>query len=906
MARHLRLAFLLVAGSLTAACGGDDSGPFQPGTPGPAPVPVPASVAISSGNQQQAAAGDSVAVAPAVVVRDASGQPVSGVQVHFAVEAGGGSVLGATPSTNAQGVAQVTRWTLGPIGPQRLHARVGSLPPAVFEATILPGTEQLVVTIGAGGGSLHVDDPDHPFHGLRFQVPAGAAAAGTEWRFRVETAAPTLSLPAGFRVAGPGLSIATGQARANALMTLDVPVSHGSNEEVVIILQDPASGAFEVMPMVARGEGSVRVMTAHLRGDLILGATPVAGSFSRGVGRAPLLSVQEGRANLFSLAYETPLAPVAVEPNPWPVVEHGSAAYPGGHGAAIAVLQAAGAALEGLPSLRSLVRPLDTPGFYAEAAPLAVKTITHEQVTPVVSAMASRIYQELALQDKWERDRMITNQIIAQMALQGRLTAAIHRIVESSPEAFHFSSVVAGTEAGLTLGLASQDAPTEITRTDGGGFQRVLMAVTAAAPQVEVEDAFPLSSFLAPFEQVGGLLQGLSQLSQTALGSPARAQLNNAMADLAAMPRHRLDREAFLGGGWSDIEDPQVVIRTAVERIRVHFQGPTPFALHALETGAELGRVEGEPMELSGLPAILAQADLEPFTQIVSAFSVGAGGVARQIRPFFQEMVKAPFGVEPSEITLGGEDTTVEFEARVDFPPASGFRIQWQWGDGTTTESLGIARGSHTYDEHGTYEVVATLLSSNGEDRLAVDTVRVTDNPGMWVGSVWGTSQLAHGTTHFEAKDLRWEVASAGGSGWTRWDLRSGSLAAWREVPCASYVSPVSEVSLPAGPEVSLWVSASNEQAPEGAQEAEVWYQGRLRATGLQVMNSVCPTSVHPNPTPYVFHTSLTIFQTSDHSTAPPWPPLPSDNRNLLRGSLTQNHGGAVTTWNWDLRRVWE
>jgi adhesin/invasin len=73
----------------------------------------PASIAINAGNGQTAAAGSAVSTDPSVVVKDVGGNPVSGVQVTFAVASGGGSVTGATPTTNGSGIATVGSWTLG-------------------------------------------------------------------------------------------------------------------------------------------------------------------------------------------------------------------------------------------------------------------------------------------------------------------------------------------------------------------------------------------------------------------------------------------------------------------------------------------------------------------------------------------------------------------------------------------------------------------------------------------------------------------------------------------------------------------------------------------------------------------------------------------------------------------------
>ena len=76
-------------------------------------VGAPASVALLVGNNQPGLVGYGVNVRPAVVVRNASNSPVPNATVTFAVAGGGGSVTGGTATTNANGVAQVSKWTLG-------------------------------------------------------------------------------------------------------------------------------------------------------------------------------------------------------------------------------------------------------------------------------------------------------------------------------------------------------------------------------------------------------------------------------------------------------------------------------------------------------------------------------------------------------------------------------------------------------------------------------------------------------------------------------------------------------------------------------------------------------------------------------------------------------------------------
>jgi len=96
-------------------------------------------IALSAGDGQTATAGSAVSVAPAVLVRDVSNNPVSNVGVTFAVASGGGTVVPvAAVATNASGIATVTSWTLGTVaGTNTLTAAASGLTgsPITFTAT---------------------------------------------------------------------------------------------------------------------------------------------------------------------------------------------------------------------------------------------------------------------------------------------------------------------------------------------------------------------------------------------------------------------------------------------------------------------------------------------------------------------------------------------------------------------------------------------------------------------------------------------------------------------------------------------------------------------------------------------------------------------------------------------------
>ena len=93
-------------------------------------------VAISAGDGETADVDTNIGISPAVLVTDASGNPVSGVTVVFAIASGGGTVTDANQITDVNGVATVGEWILGSTaGTNQLTATVSGLTPVTFTAT---------------------------------------------------------------------------------------------------------------------------------------------------------------------------------------------------------------------------------------------------------------------------------------------------------------------------------------------------------------------------------------------------------------------------------------------------------------------------------------------------------------------------------------------------------------------------------------------------------------------------------------------------------------------------------------------------------------------------------------------------------------------------------------------------
>jgi len=100
---------------------------------------APAAMVIVSGDGQTVPVATTVPAVPTVRVDDVYGNAVPGVNVTFAVDAGGGQVTGGAAVTGASGEASPTSWELGTgVGNNTLDATAGALA-VEFSATGTPG-----------------------------------------------------------------------------------------------------------------------------------------------------------------------------------------------------------------------------------------------------------------------------------------------------------------------------------------------------------------------------------------------------------------------------------------------------------------------------------------------------------------------------------------------------------------------------------------------------------------------------------------------------------------------------------------------------------------------------------------------------------------------------------------------
>ena len=107
---------------------------------------TPVATRVQAGQNQQATVGNALVTPPAIRVLDRAGRGVANMSVTFVVVAGNGRVTGANQVTDANGVASVGSWQLGPeVGPNTLSARTAGLPEVTFNATATAAVGQGVL-----------------------------------------------------------------------------------------------------------------------------------------------------------------------------------------------------------------------------------------------------------------------------------------------------------------------------------------------------------------------------------------------------------------------------------------------------------------------------------------------------------------------------------------------------------------------------------------------------------------------------------------------------------------------------------------------------------------------------------------------------------------------------------------
>ena len=160
-------------------------------------IGTPASIVAQAGNGQTANAGTIAPIAPTVVALDGDGQPLANVEIAFVVENGGGTVNGPTQRTDAQGIAKVGGWILGPTpGENTLKATAAGGFSTTFTAHGIPGTPANLVAASPTSSSGIVGNFMATVPTVRVTDADGHAVAGTQVTFDVVSGGGVIASPA--------------------------------------------------------------------------------------------------------------------------------------------------------------------------------------------------------------------------------------------------------------------------------------------------------------------------------------------------------------------------------------------------------------------------------------------------------------------------------------------------------------------------------------------------------------------------------------------------------------------------------------------------------------------------------------------------------------------------------------
>jgi acetyl esterase/lipase len=231
---------------------------------------VPTQLLPAAGDGQDAVAGSAVAIAPAVVVRDAGGNGVSGVSVTFTVTGGGGSVTPGAVTTAADGRAAPAGWTLGTtVGENTLRASAAAVPGASVEFTAeatagpvdasrstVSATPASILTGAASVVTVQAMDAfGNPIPGLAVEL--GASGSGN-----------TLVQPPATDANGTASGSFSSTSAGNKSVSAEVGGVMLVHQATILVENPPAAASVEVSPSEAGLlQGQTVALTARVLDD---------------------------------------------------------------------------------------------------------------------------------------------------------------------------------------------------------------------------------------------------------------------------------------------------------------------------------------------------------------------------------------------------------------------------------------------------------------------------------------------------------------------------------------------------------------------------------------------------------------------------------------------------------------
>src|SRR5439155_1119103 len=225
-----------------------------------------AQIAVNAGNNQTQPAGTAVPVPPSVIVKDAKGNPVTGVAVTFAVAPGNGSITAASQTTTASGIATVGSWTLATAAREdTLTATASGLAgsPVTFTATGTAGNAGSIAVNAGNGQSATVGTAVLTAPSVVVKDQFGNPKAGVSVTFAVTSGGGTVNPTTALTTNASGIASVTSWTLGNTAgaNTLTAASTGVNGSPVIFMATGRAAAPSASRSLVAAAPGSITAST---------------------------------------------------------------------------------------------------------------------------------------------------------------------------------------------------------------------------------------------------------------------------------------------------------------------------------------------------------------------------------------------------------------------------------------------------------------------------------------------------------------------------------------------------------------------------------------------------------------------------------------------------------------------
>jgi hypothetical protein len=214
---------------------------------------------ITTGANQTVEPNASIGERPVLAVRDASGRPVSSVDVTFVVDSGGGTLVEATVvRTGGDGQVTAPEWRAGSTeGPQVLLAQVGTVSARVRATARYAMVALTPVAVPGEGGVVRFSRAGLPLDGFAVQLPAGAYTGATLGLTLESTVG--LVLPEGAAARSPAVRLVPSGGSQRKAVAATFPLTAADTGAMVVIGREVGRNTWRVLPPIGATATSLTV-----------------------------------------------------------------------------------------------------------------------------------------------------------------------------------------------------------------------------------------------------------------------------------------------------------------------------------------------------------------------------------------------------------------------------------------------------------------------------------------------------------------------------------------------------------------------------------------------------------------------------------------------------------------------